>query len=160
MIIIGQQSNNDDIYWTTWWRDEMEIFSALPALCEGNPPVTGGFPYQGPVTRCFDLRLNKRLSKQLKGRWFETPSRSLWRHCNEMPRNKWPKRVKQDEVAIITIFCRQDIYFMNSWESTEAWNTIKHTINFKYWSEITGICRERNQLCLADLKLDFWTTHK
>ena len=28
------------------------------------------------------LRLNKRLSKQSRGRWFETPSRSLWRHCN------------------------------------------------------------------------------
>ena len=33
---------------------------------------------------CFDLRLNKRLSKQSWGWWFETPSRSLWRHCNDM----------------------------------------------------------------------------
>ena len=31
----------------------------------------------------FDLRLEKRLSKQSLGWWFETPSRSLWRHCNE-----------------------------------------------------------------------------
>ena len=31
----------------------------------------------------FDLRLNKRLSKQSRGWWFETLSRSLWRHCNE-----------------------------------------------------------------------------
>ena len=31
----------------------------------------------------FDLRLNKRLSKQSWGWWFETPSRPLWRHCNE-----------------------------------------------------------------------------
>ena len=30
----------------------------------------------------FDLRLNKRLSKQSWGWWFETLSRSLWRHCN------------------------------------------------------------------------------
>ena len=29
----------------------------------------------------FDLCLNKRLSKQSLGWWFETPSRSLWRHC-------------------------------------------------------------------------------
>ena len=29
----------------------------------------------------FYLRLNKRLSKQPRRRWFETPSRSLWRHC-------------------------------------------------------------------------------
>ena len=26
---------------------------------------------------------NKRLSKRSRRRWFETPSRSLWRHCNE-----------------------------------------------------------------------------
>ena len=31
----------------------------------------------------FDLRLNKRLSKQPWGWWFETQSLSLWRHCND-----------------------------------------------------------------------------
>ena len=31
----------------------------------------------------FYLCLNKRFSKQLWGWWFETPSRSSWRHCNE-----------------------------------------------------------------------------
>ena len=31
----------------------------------------------------FDLHLNQQLSKQRRRRWFETPSRSLWRHCNE-----------------------------------------------------------------------------
>ena len=30
----------------------------------------------------FNSRLNKRLSKQSWGWWFETPSSSLWRHCN------------------------------------------------------------------------------
>ena len=30
----------------------------------------------------FDLCLDKRLNKQSKRRWFKTPSRSLWRHCN------------------------------------------------------------------------------
>ena len=29
----------------------------------------------------FHLRLNKQLGKQSRCRWFETPSRSLWRHC-------------------------------------------------------------------------------
>ena len=40
---------------------------------------------QSPVTRSFDvffdLRLNKRLSKQSWGCWFETPSRSLGRNA-------------------------------------------------------------------------------
>ena len=44
-------------------------------------------PPTKPVTRSFDvffdLRLNKRLNKQLSRRWFETPSRSLWRHSND-----------------------------------------------------------------------------
>ena len=44
-----------------------------------------------PVTRSFDvffdLRLNKRLSKQSKRRWFKTPSLSLWRECNEYQKN-------------------------------------------------------------------------
>ena len=30
-------------------------FSALLAICEGNPPVTSGFPSQRPVTRSFDV---------------------------------------------------------------------------------------------------------
>ena len=68
------------------WRHQMETFSALLTLCAWNSPVTGEFPSRRPVTRnfdvLFDLRLNKRLSKQLKSRWFETPSSSLWRHCN------------------------------------------------------------------------------
>ena len=47
---------------------------------------TGGFPPQRLVMRnfnvFFDLRLNKRLRKQSRRRWFETPVHSLWRHCN------------------------------------------------------------------------------
>ena len=70
----------------TWWRQHMETFSALLAICAGNSPVPGEFPAQRPVTRSFDvffnLRLNKRLGKHSWGWWFETPLRSLWRHCN------------------------------------------------------------------------------
>ena len=33
----------------------METFSALLAICEGNPPATGGFSSQRPVTRSFDF---------------------------------------------------------------------------------------------------------
>ena len=28
----------------SWWRHQMETFSALLAICEGNSPVTGEFP--------------------------------------------------------------------------------------------------------------------
>ena len=73
---------HDDVM--TWWRYQMETFSALLAICAGNSPVTGEFPAQRPATWTFDvffdLRPNKRLSKQSWGWWFEMPSRPLWRH--------------------------------------------------------------------------------
>ena len=73
--------------WQSWWRHQMETFYALLALCVGNSPVAGEFPSQRPVTRSFDvffgLRLNKRLSKQSRGWWFEAPLRPLRRHCND-----------------------------------------------------------------------------
>ena len=70
----------------SWWRHQMEKNSALLAFCAGNSPVTGEFSAQRPVTRSFDvfvdLRLNQQLNKQWRRLGFETPARSLWRHCN------------------------------------------------------------------------------
>ena len=92
----GNLSLNYFILKKTWWRHQMETFSALLALCAGNSPVTGEFPAQRPVTRSFDvlfdLRLNKRLNKQSLGWWFETPSASLWHQCNRgrrLPSPSW-----------------------------------------------------------------------
>ena len=53
----------------SWWRHQVETFSALLAFVRGI--------HRSPA----DLRLNKRLNKQTRRRWFETPSRSLSRHC-------------------------------------------------------------------------------
>ena len=79
-------SKHENYLLIIWWRHQKETFSTLLAICTGNSPVTGEFPAQRSVTRCFnvflDLRLNKRLSKQLWGWWFETLSRPLWRHYN------------------------------------------------------------------------------
>ena len=61
------------------------IFGVTGHLC-GEFTGPGEFPAQRPVTRSFDvffdLSLNKRLSKQSRGWWFETQSHPLWRHCN------------------------------------------------------------------------------
>ena len=44
-------------------------------------------PAHRPMTRSFEvffyLCLNKPLGKQSRDWWFETPSLSLWRHCND-----------------------------------------------------------------------------
>ena len=60
-------------------------FTGTRAIHDENSQATGEFPAQRPVTRFdvfIDLRLNKRLSKQWWGWWFETPPSPLWRHCN------------------------------------------------------------------------------
>ena len=66
----------------------METFSALLALCAGIHRWPVNSPHKRSVTRnfdvFFDLRLNKWLSKQSWGWWFETPSCPLWHHCNEL----------------------------------------------------------------------------
>ena len=75
------------VHSSPWWRHQTETLSALLALCAGDSPVTGEFRSQRPVTQSFDiffdLHLNKRLSKQWRCWWFEMPSCSLWRHCND-----------------------------------------------------------------------------
>ena len=63
------------------------ILRVTGPLC-GEFTAPSEFPAQRPVTRSFDVffdpRLNKRLSKQPLGLWFETPAWSLWRHRNDM----------------------------------------------------------------------------
>ena len=66
-----------------------KLFSTLLALCAWNSPATGEFPHKGQWRGAlmFPLicALNKRLSKQSWGWWFETLSRPLWPHCNAGP---------------------------------------------------------------------------
>ena len=56
--------------------------NASLSLCEGNPPVTDGFPHKAPVPQSFDVsfhvHLNKPLNKHSSWRWFEKP----WRSCD------------------------------------------------------------------------------
>ena len=56
----------------------MEAFSALLALCTGHSPATGEFPYQGPVTRSFDV---SSICAWMNG-WINNHDASdLRRHC-------------------------------------------------------------------------------
>ena len=88
-IFLTNPIRNSTLYarliFSAWWRHQMATFSALLDLCAGNSPVTGELHTQRPVKLSFDaffdMRLNKRLSKQSFGWWFETPLHSLWRHC-------------------------------------------------------------------------------
>ena len=48
----------------SWWRHQME-FSALLALCEGNPPVTGGSPQKGQFW-CFLLSPEQTVQQKIE----------------------------------------------------------------------------------------------
>ena len=67
----------------------METFSALLTICAENSPVTGEFPPQKPVTLSFNVFFDLHLNKQSWGSWLDTPSRSLWRHCNVHIETLW-----------------------------------------------------------------------
>ena len=61
---------------------------------------------------CFDLRPNKRLSKQSWGWWFETPSCSLWRHCNEIAA-RYRQTFYYCLIAIILVIINSQINYKN-----------------------------------------------
>ena len=75
-----------NIVFHAWRRHQMENFPRDLPFVRGihrspvNSPHKG--QWSGALMVFFNLRLNKRLSKQSRGWWFETPWRSLWRHCN------------------------------------------------------------------------------
>ena len=64
----------------------MKTFYAILAFVRGIHRLAVDSPSQRPVMRSLEvfvyLCLNKRMSKQSRRWWFEMPSCTLWRHCN------------------------------------------------------------------------------
>ena len=83
--VFGKQSIYDDVikskHFPRYWPFVRGIHRS-PV----NSPHKGQWRGERPVTRSFDvffdLRLNKRLSKQSWGWWFEALRHPLWRHSN------------------------------------------------------------------------------
>ena len=82
------------VYPAYWWPSDHDDVIKWKYFPRYWPSVRGihrspvNAPHKGHgVSRSFDvffdLRLNKGLSKQSWGWWVETPSRPLWRHCND-----------------------------------------------------------------------------
>ena len=139
----------------SWWRHQVETFSALLAICAWNSPVPGEFPAQRPVTQIFDvffdLRLNKRLSKQPWGWRFDTPSWSLWRQCNVYCQNRLKEIISTNYhvrsyawnecvVAHGTLFCCVALAHMitktsvsNNIKTQQNTNRIEYTIWYMFF---------------------------
>ena len=126
----------------SWWRHQMEAFSALLAICAGNSPVTGEFPAQRPVMRSFDvlfdLRLNERLSKQSWGWWFETPSRPLWRHSNVFSQPLRVTRVAIWGIPMGKALLRKIIWYYF------LCNKYERLINVRMMNEWTAVFQHQN----------------
>ena len=126
-----------------WWRHQMETFSALQVFSAGDLPVTGEYPAQRPVTQSFDvffdLRLNKQLSKQSWGWWFETPSRSLWRHSNGLCEVSrlcyWPTKVHKLTKGTLTQKVERNL---NGLHTPTSWFFRKHIQDGNYGTN--GCC--------------------
>ena len=151
----------------TWWRQQMETFSALMAICAGNSPVPGEFPTQRPVARSFDvffdLRLNKRLSKQSWGWWFETPSHPLWRHHNgslaahiATSRFEWNGQHIAGDIFqnwTFLIYCKILPMFILGGQSAKF--TLCPISGYK-WSDSNSMC---DQICIVWRYLLKWPCH-
>ena len=124
----------------SWWRHQMETFSTLLALCAGNSPATGEFTAQRPVTpsfdSLFDLRLNQQLSKQWRRRWFETPSRSLWRHCNNSGFNNLPRIQSVPNFLEYNIMDCRCVICQNIYVATKGHYWRSHCINASAHKEL------------------------
>ena len=110
----------------------------------------GEFPTQRPVTRSFDvlfdLCLDKRLSKQPWGWWFETSSWSLWRQCNV---TKWTVNTQRHEQDIL-----QTSYFQIHFHHLK----IALRFNF-YWSFVSRIQLSMSTLVQVMILHLFGTNH-
>ena len=114
------------------------IFRVTGHLC-GEFTGLGEFPAQRPVMPSFhvffDLRLNKGLSKQTWGWWFETPSWSLWPQCNVIWNQRMKYITRMNQYQWIT-------YYMTSVHIISNYNAIfkKYQdallhITFKAWND-------------------------
>ena len=85
---MGKVTYHDDVI---KWKHFPRYWSVVRGIHRSpvNSPHKG--QWRGAFDIFFDLRLNKRLSKQSWGWWFETLSRPLIRQCNVPKQNKvWP----------------------------------------------------------------------
>ena len=130
-----------------WWRHQMETFYALLAgpLCGVfRSPVNSLHKGQWRGALIFFLicdRINRWVDKQSWGWWFDTPSCSLWRHCDatKYSRDQWVKNPPPQESReccrwtqrnhLSNIMRRQEVFWpftLVAWETRMKTSTALH----------------------------------
>ena len=89
-----------------------------------------------------DLHLNKRLSKQSWGWWFEMPMRSLWRHCNAKYNGCYSNHY-QRSAKWIYVFIRKHSCYAYPYFKKVIWQTVmqEYHILFNSSSPSHDLCR-------------------
>ena len=96
-----------------------KTFSALLSLCVGIHRSPVNSPHKGQWRRSLMFyliwALNKRLSKQPRDWWFETTSRTLWRHFNafSVPHLENQSRKYPIKLLCVTGRCKDPVYPRN-----------------------------------------------
>ena len=120
-----------------WWRHQMGTFSAVRGI--HRPPADSPHKGQWRGALMFSLIcLHKRLSKQSRRGWFETPLRSLWRHCNDstndsaVPSCSQKKRCSSLIRARYKVSCVFNLCFIFCFTHHDRW-CLKYTL---YWAAL------------------------
>ena len=75
----------------SWWRHQMQTFSALLAICAGNSPVTGEFPHKGQwrgalmfslIVAWINGWVNNHDAGDLRRNRVPYGVTAMWCHCN------------------------------------------------------------------------------
>ena len=126
----------------------------------------------------FDLRLNKRLSKQSWDWWSETPSCQLWRHCNGICRWQYIHHIffqhtlKRSQISIFYIYFEHTNIFehistCNVSKSAQMCQNVKrlflrkrlkrHSLHHIFFTAVTLLWSSREQtIWLKILRLQEW----
>ena len=119
-------------YFNTFWKyltyldshNTKHQSSASLAFVRGIHRWLVNSPHKGPFTPSFNvfinLYLNKRFSKHWWRRRFETPSRSLWRHCNV--KEKFSASMGELSCKDTSVSCKD--------AELPRWNTYRNVIRY------------------------------
>ena len=126
-----------------------------------NSPHKG--QWRGALMSSLVCALNKRLSKQSWCWWFQTPSRSLWRHCNG-PMEGWPDGdliIRSASSADPHYTCSPSCYDLGFWPdrmTTAIWRDDSSCLIITWTYE--SITRSSEIVSMKLIGRSFWACSK
>ena len=124
-----------------WRRWQASLFTCQQGM-PGRPS-----PSRHKLYLSFDLCLNKRLSKQSWGWWFETPLCVLWRHCNDLQHLQFTKR---KNVFCLLLFNYWLHWKLSKWQlPVQPMMKIPSKWRYHFWRRYKLLCSPVSKGCQA-----------